>query len=467
MRLVVSIFVVAVCAAYALASRGDGADPTRRSDVLEAALALARRDDPAVDANAVRRTVAELADAYRAHVGTEPARVERARGFAWLMFDHAGFSSTDDLTSFETLHVDRVLASRRGYCLSLTVIALAVAELVDEPLSAVALPHHVLVRWDDGQGTRHALELTERGRVLGEDELRARIGPFAREDTIYGRALTTDEVRGMLLHNRAFVLAGQGQRAAALVELDAARALAPTLPEIERTRGVVHGELRAWDDALAAFERALVLHPGDVDTLINMALTRHAAGRLDEAREDAEMARLLDPSHPRLVELGVALDTEAVQARHPLGAPPPGLLDGLRVEFFADTSLSSRVATAITTDIDFDWRSRPARGVPPDRFSTRVSGWLEVPVAGAHTFFVVANDGVRITVGERSVVDHWRAASNTSWTLQGEVVLGAGWHPVTFEHYDERGGARLVCVISRDGDEYPLDLARRLHHVAR
>lgn len=450
-----------LCAVLSLASVDDPAAPP--AGVLDVALAEARRDAPRLDAAGVRDAVAELATAYRARLDGRETPGERAAALAWTLFDHGDFAATDDLSSLRTLHVHDVVAERRGYCLSLTILALALADAVDEPFEAVALPHHVLVRWNDGE-TRIALELTQRGRAVPDDEFAERIGSFARDDTIYGRALTGDELRAMLLHNRAFVLSERGDHAAALADLDVAERLAPTLPEVAGTRGTVLGALGRWGEALEAFERALVLHPGDVDTLVNMALVRRASGDLAGAREDATMARLLDPSHPRLPELVVALD--ALPAARPLDEPPAARRAGLRVEYFGDATFGEALATGVTDDVDFDWgRDRPARGVPSDGFATRLSGWLEVREADRYTVFVVANDGVRVSIGDVAVIDHWRATGYDSWTLAGDVVLAAGWHPITVEHFERTGAARLVATLGRDGAERPLDLPAHLSHV--
>ncbi|MCB9898872.1 MAG: tetratricopeptide repeat protein [Planctomycetes bacterium] len=433
-------------------------------DLFEAALELARRDHPELDADAARTHLARLVALWRARVGDDPSPAVRARAFADVLFVDERFVAVDAVDDPEALHVDSVLRERRGYCLSLAVVALSMAQRLDEPLFAVALPNHVLVRWDDGS-TRIALELLRGGEVVSDDALRDSLGGLWRADSFYLRDLRPREVAALLVHNRGFTELARGDLDAAEADLRRAVRELPELPEAHRNLGVLLGERRRFDEAIAECSRALQLFPGDLDALLNLALCEHASGDAAAALDDLDVLLLLDPSHARGRELELAWRAGAAGAARPLDDPPDGLRPGLRGTYFAGTAFERERRTQVDADLDFDWkRDAPAPGVPADRFSARWTGWLRVPTTATYTFFVVANDGVRIRVGDASVVDHWQDAGYTSWTGAGDAHLVAGFHPITVEFYDESDNARLVVLLGADDRERPLPLRELLFH---
>jgi regulator of sirC expression with transglutaminase-like and TPR domain len=436
--------------------------------LVDWAIELAKADHPHIDAGAVRAEIRRLAERWTQLLPAEPSARDRAENFARVLFESEGFFSVSDLTSPEHLHIDSVLTERIGYCLSLSVVALAMAEELGEPLHGVAMPNHFLVRWDDGSYRRN-LELTRRGAVVSDDELRRQLGDFWHEETIYGRNLSSAQVHAVLLHNRGFVASSAGRLPRALDDLTTATRWAPRLPEAHRNLGVVLGELQRWDEAIAALTTALTLYPGDVDALINLALCRHAAGDMSGAIREIQVATLLDPSRRRAHQLLQQWKAElSGGAARALDDPPPGIVAGLLGRYYAGRRFGRLTHTRVDHGLDFDWkRRRPAPGVPSDDFSVRWEGWLRAPRSGRYTLFVVSNDGVRIRFGDTLVLDHWQDSGYTSWTGTAEAKLGAGWHPLRIDYYDRSDNARFVCLISIEGDEYPLDLEQHLFHERR
>ena len=459
--------LLAACA-EAQGDPGAGAPPVAR-DALTTALELARRDHPHLDAAAAEAAVEALAARYRELLPADATPRQRAEAFATLFFDDQGYVAVDDLTSPEVLHVDTVLQRRTGHCLSLSVLALAVAERVGEPLFAVAMPNHVFARYDDGE-LRRNLELTRGGVEVTDAELRARMGDFLRDDSLYLTNLDRLQLRGLLLHDRGFVALEQGRADDALADFTEALLCAPRLPEAHRNLGVLHGEQRRWKPAIAALERAVELYPGDLDALLNLALCRHADGDVTGALADLDVVELLAPGHPRAAELRPRWVAEAGHGAGAHGVrglddPPPGLVSGLRGRYFRGIAFDTLVREQVDTDLDFDWqRGPPARGVPADRFSVRWTGWFRADRPGRYTLFVVANDGARIRFGDRTAVDRWHEVGHSSWTDRFEIELPAGWHPLTVEHFDASTNARLFCLVGREGDEYPLELPGHLFH---
>ena len=75
----------------------------------------------------------------------------------------------------------------------------------------------------------------------------------------------------------------------------------------------------------------------------------------------------------------------------------------------------------IDPKIDFNWGGgSPVPGlVNPESFSIRWVGKIEPKVSGNHTFFLRADDGVRLKVNGQSLIDDWRL----TWAVTRESTI--------------------------------------------
>ncbi len=120
-----------------------------------------------------------------------------------------------------------------------------------------------------------------------------------------------------------------------------------------------------------------------------------------------------------------------------------------RGEYFNNISLSG-YPLLVRGDpaIDFDWGlGAPAPGLPADRFSVRWTRTLDLG-AGDYTFSATADDGVRLWVDGRLLVDQWHDHAATTYTAH--LFLSEGYHVIQMEYYEnlERATAKLSWGIS-------------------
>jgi hypothetical protein len=101
--------------------------------------------------------------------------------------------------------------------------------------------------------------------------------------------------------------------------------------------------------------------------------------------------------------------------------------------------------------IDFDWGTgSPGAGMPGDRFSARWTRSLPFE-EGFYRFTLHVDDGVRLWVDERLLIDDWRNGSLR--TLSKDYVLGGtGAHSLRVEYYEAVGQARMHVSWYRAGD---------------
>jgi RNase P/RNase MRP subunit p29 len=128
--------------------------------------------------------------------------------------------------------------------------------------------------------------------------------------------------------------------------------------------------------------------------------------------------------------------------RHPCFATVP--TERWRGEYFNNANLTGQPAM-IRDDgdsfLNFDWNVKSAGencGVTADDFSARWSRRLILP-AGVYHFTVTGDDGVRLWVDGKKLIDEWHDQAPAAFT--GEVFLPAGSYRIVFEYFDHSGGA--------------------------
>jgi len=90
-------------------------------------------------------------------------------------------------------------------------------------------------------------------------------------------------------------------------------------------------------------------------------------------------------------------------------------------------------------NVRFDWGGGSPDGrIPSDHFSARWTRRLHFD-AGRYRFKTISDDGIRVWVDGRKVIDAWYDQPPTSH--QGEIDLGSGDHDVKVEYYENGGGA--------------------------
>ncbi|HZB43590.1 MAG TPA: glycoside hydrolase family 3 C-terminal domain-containing protein, partial [Pyrinomonadaceae bacterium] len=130
------------------------------------------------------------------------------------------------------------------------------------------------------------------------------------------------------------------------------------------------------------------------------------------------------------------------------GVPiPASALRGLKAEFFANRKLEGTpVLTRDEEAVNFDWgMTNPAPGLPADDFSARWTGRLVPAVSGKYRLGATADDGLRVYLDGKLIVEDWTEHAPTTRT--GEVTLEAGRsYDLKFEYFEGRIGAVAKLV---------------------
>ena len=99
------------------------------------------------------------------------------------------------------------------------------------------------------------------------------------------------------------------------------------------------------------------------------------------------------------------------------------------------------------TRVDFRWGGgEPSEKVPADYFATVASTKIPLP-KGTYEFRTISDDGVRLTVGGKKVIENWTWHGPTEDV--GTIPLEGGSHPILLEHFEIDGNAELRLSIRK------------------
>ena len=121
----------------------------------------------------------------------------------------------------------------------------------------------------------------------------------------------------------------------------------------------------------------------------------------------------------------------------PLAPGDQGVSGPWDAVYYANTDLSgSPVLTRQDAALDFNWGwGSPAFTVPADSFSAIWTRLVEFG-GGSYTFTTYSDDGVRLYVDDRLVIDSWRPMRGVRTAT---LDLTAGVHAVRMEYFEETG----------------------------
>jgi beta-glucosidase len=134
---------------------------------------------------------------------------------------------------------------------------------------------------------------------------------------------------------------------------------------------------------------------------------------------------------------------------------------GLKGEYFNNKDLQGEPAvTRLDEQVNFDWfTNSPAPQLPVDNFSVRWTGQLQPTVSGTYQLGARADDGVRVYLDDKPLVENWRDGSAKTVTSPVELVAGRTYK-IRIEYYERYASAMAKLVWT------PPQFARTLREEA-
>jgi len=206
-------------------------------------------------------------------------------------------------------------------CDASSFVVLGVAQEFNWPISLVAVPGHVFIRWHDSEvsfnidiGRIHpdnyyfqeyditkmsfldqkgiiALTFSNRGVA------KFRLGNYEEAILDFNEAITLNSRCAMAFYNRGTAKSEMDCFKEAILDFDEAIRLNPKNAESFNNRGTANAKLGNYEEALLDYNEAIRLAPEFSEAFQNRGSTQYLLGRLEEAFVDFNEAIRLDPNN--------------------------------------------------------------------------------------------------------------------------------------------------------------------------
>ena len=118
---------------------------------------------------------------------------------------------------------------------------------------------------------------------------------------------------------------------------------------------------------------------------------------------------------------------------------------GLTGQYFDNMDFTGTTITRTDPTVNYDWTNYSPNGLPEssrdgNTWSARWTGQVKPATSETYTFHTTSDDGVRLWVGGKLIIDNWTDHAPTE--NQGTITLTAGQlYDVRMEYYENGGGA--------------------------
>lgn len=115
---------------------------------------------------------------------------------------------------------------------------------------------------------------------------------------------------------------------------------------------------------------------------------------------------------------------------------PTAATSGLTGTYYAGRNFDQKKFTRVDPTINFRWHEPPGPGLDWQFYSVRWLGRLFAPTTGTYRFSVEVDDGVRVWVGGRKIIDAWDLHDNV--TFQGTIDLIANrYYDLRIDYFND------------------------------
>lgn len=129
-------------------------------------------------------------------------------------------------------------------------------------------------------------------------------------------------------------------------------------------------------------------------------------------------------------------------------APVSTDTNGLFGEYYNNADLTGLVFSRVDPYVDNNWGTNQADSrIDQTSFSIRWTGKVQAKYSETYTFYTNSDDGVRLWVDGKLLIDHWN--DHPAWLDQANITLVAGQrYDIKLEYYQGNGSAQISLLWS-------------------
>jgi len=245
-----------------------------------------------VDPSLPEREIARLAERLRPEVSGVADGDRVVDVFRRILLVEEGFTYDKSASNPQNYLLEAVLARKKGNCLGLSMLWLAIADRLGLPFQGVYVPSHCFVRYE-GKEVRRNVEFAESGASWKDDRYRREFR--IRPGRPYLFSLSSAEMLGVFLKSLGAGYSRKGREEDALRLYTEAGRLYPGLPDAHFNAGVSLQKMGRLDEAAGKYRRALDLDPEMAAARDNLSILLARKGLYEEAIAEARLAVELEP----------------------------------------------------------------------------------------------------------------------------------------------------------------------------
>ncbi|MBL7214290.1 MAG: tetratricopeptide repeat protein [Phycisphaerae bacterium] len=267
-------------------------------DLGTAALILSRDWGTNKTSHVYRRKIDDMAEEIlkrmkKEHVPTDYHAIPAINAY---LFDELGFATVDNADNPDDLFLHIVLEKKQGYCLSLSVLYLAIAERLGLQMYGVVVPGHFFVRYDDGH-KRYNIETTSNGAIAPDEHYTEQFKPPKQLKTLYMKNLTKKQTLGCFFNNLGNCYLAVGDTQKAFEILTSAVEINPLLSEAHMNLGNIYLQKEMFPEAINKYEQALSILGRDANAFNNLGTAYMQIGEYGKAESCYKTAQSINPEN--------------------------------------------------------------------------------------------------------------------------------------------------------------------------
>jgi tetratricopeptide (TPR) repeat protein len=249
-----------ICA-FAAAAMGCTRSATLRPPGPVVSTLFALDADFGADAGTITRAFTSLQDiAARVEQRHRRTRADVADDINAVVFGEFGFRREIESRASRFFQLSSVLRDRRGSCVGLGALYLAIGERIGIPHDGILLPGHFFVRTRGPAA--HNVELLRQGETMPDEWYRKKYGPWPETRSAYFRPVTLSELGAIHWYNRGNELRAAGDLGAAEQAFARAAQEFPGFAEAHASLGAAEQRRGAFTEAEASYRAAARAWPG-------------------------------------------------------------------------------------------------------------------------------------------------------------------------------------------------------------
>ncbi|MDR4507213.1 MAG: tetratricopeptide repeat protein [Candidatus Brocadiaceae bacterium] len=270
---------------------------TQETGLARTALHIARESYPEIDREHYLKRLNDIIERVRASLNNKKEPGHIIATINNVLFNELQFHYVQT-GKLEHISLHKVLDTRTGNCVGLSILYLSIAEGLHLPMYGVSVPEHIFVRYDDGN-FRQNIETGYKGMTTSDNYYinipQKKISSISIKNGCYLKNLTTDEVIADIYLNRSILQKEGGNIEAALKDVNHAISLHGNDAVAYCNRGVIHETTGDIERAIDDYNKAVSLNPDYAPTYYNRGSMYAKMEQLDMAIMDYSMALSLDP----------------------------------------------------------------------------------------------------------------------------------------------------------------------------